>query len=62
MGGGLWHCTGGIYQEHPQEKEIQKGKIVVWGGLPNICEKKRRRRKGNIWPFEYRDQKNSKER
>ena len=24
-----------------QEKEIQKGKMVVWGGLTNSCEQKR---------------------
>ena len=23
------HCTGGSDQEHPQEKEMQKGKMVV---------------------------------
>ena len=28
MGGGLWHYTGGSDQEHPQEKEMQKGKIL----------------------------------
>ena len=38
MNGGLWHCTGGREQDHPQEKEMQKGKIVVWGGH-NSCEK-----------------------
>ena len=27
--GGSWHCTGGRDQDHPQEKEIQKGKMVV---------------------------------
>jgi len=27
-------------QDHPQEKEMQKGKIVVWGGL-KIAEKRR---------------------
>ena len=33
------------------EKEMQKGKMAVWGGLTNSCEKKRRekqRRKGKI--------------
>ena len=33
MDGGLWYCTGGRDQDHPQEKEMQKGKMVVWGGL-----------------------------
>ena len=23
------HCTGGGDQDHPQEKEMQKGKVVV---------------------------------
>ena len=40
MDGGLWHCTGGSDQDHPQEKEMQKGKMVVWG-LTNGCVKKR---------------------
>ena len=29
MDGGLWHCTGSRDQDHPQEKEMQKGKMVV---------------------------------
>ena len=33
MNGGSWHCTGGNDQDHPQEKEMQKGKMVVWRGL-----------------------------
>ena len=33
---GSWHCTGGS----DQEKEKQKGKMVVWGGLTNSCEEK----------------------
>ena len=41
MDGGLWHCTGGRDQDHPQEKEMQKGKMVVRGGLTNSWEKKR---------------------
>ena len=28
-------------QDHPQEKEMQKSKMTVWGGLTNSCEKKR---------------------
>ena len=46
MDGGLWHCTGGIDQDHPQEKEMQKGKMVVWQGLTNSWEKKRCKGKG----------------
>ena len=65
MDGGLWHCAGGSDQDHPQGKEMQKGKMVVWGGLINCWEKKRsyrQRRKGKIYPFECRVLKNSKER
>ena len=29
MDGGLRHCTGGSDQDHSQEKEMQKGKMVV---------------------------------
>ena len=36
-----WYCTGGNDQDHPQEKEMWKGKMVVWGGLKNNWEKKR---------------------
>ena len=57
MGRGSWHCTGGRDQDHSQEKEMQKGKMVVWRGLLNSWEKKRskrQRRKGKIYPFEYR--------
>ena len=35
MDEGLWHCAWGRDQDHPQEKEIQKGKMVVGGGLRN---------------------------
>ena len=38
-------------QDHPQEKEMQKSKMAVWGGLTNSCEKKgseKQRRKGKI--------------
>ena len=55
MDGGSWHCIGGSDQDYPHEKEMQKGKIVVWGGLTNSCEKRkseRQRRKGKIYPFE----------
>ena len=36
MDRGSWHSTGGSDQAHSQEKEMQKGKMVVWEGLPNI--------------------------
>ena len=65
MDRGLWHCTGGRDQDQPQEKEMQKSKMAVGGHLTNSCEKKRsqkQKRKGNIYPFESRVPKNSKER
>ena len=43
MDGGSLHCTGGSDQDHPQEKEMQKGKIVVWGGLTKRPEAEKRR-------------------
>ena len=44
MDRGSWHCTGDRDQDHPQGKEMQKGKMVVWGGLTNTCEKKRKKK------------------
>ena len=49
----------------PKEKEMQKSKMAVWGGLTNTCEKKRSKkqmRKGKIYSFECGVPKNSKER
>ena len=40
MDGGLLHCRGGSDQDHPQEKEMQKGKMVVEEAL-QIAEKRR---------------------
>ena len=60
---GSWHYTGGSDQDNPQEKEMQKGKMIVCRGLTNSWEKKRsemHRRKGKIYPFEYRVPNNSK--
>ena len=42
-------------QNHPQEKVMQEGKVVVWGGFTNSRGKKkskRRRRKGKIFHTE----------
>ena len=61
----LWHCTGGSDQDHPQENETQKGKMVVWEALSNNWEKKgskQQRKKGKIYLFESIVPKNSKER
>ena len=46
MDGGLWHCTEHNYQDYPPEKEMQKGKMVVWGGPTKNWEKKRHEKQG----------------
>ena len=50
MDGGSWHCTGGKDQDHPQEKEMQKGKMAVWGALTKLRKeeklKAKEKRKG----------------
>ena len=40
MNRGLWHCTGGSDQNHPQEKEMQNGKWLSEEAL-QIAEKRR---------------------
>ena len=40
MDGGLWYYTRDSDQDHPQEKETQKGKMVVKEAL-QIAEKRR---------------------
>ena len=40
MDGGSGHCTGGSNQDHPQEKEMQKGKRMSDKAL-QIGEKRR---------------------
>ena len=64
MDGSSWHCIGDRNQDYPQEKQMQKGKMAVSGGLTKSCKKKRsekQKRKGMIYPFECRVPKNSKE-
>ena len=39
MDSGPEHCTGGGDQNHPLEKEMQEGKVVVWGGLTKAEER-----------------------
>ena len=46
MDGGSGHCTRGRDQDEPQEKEMQKDKMVVWGSVTNSSEKKRNEGKG----------------
>ena len=62
---GSWHCTGDNDQDHPQEKEMENGKMVVWGDLTNSWEKNRNKRQrinGKIDQSQWRVPKNSKER
>ena len=40
MNYGSCHCTGVREQDHPHGKQMQKGKMVLWGGLTNSCEKR----------------------
>ena len=63
MDRGSWHSTGGSFEDHPQEKEIKQAKWLSEEAL-QIAEKrsKRQRRKGKIYPSEFRVPKNSKER
>ena len=65
----LWMEVCDIVQEAVikinQEKEMQKGKMVVGEALTNSYEKKKsksQRRKGKIYPSECRVPKKSKER
>ena len=63
----LWMKVHDIVKEtainHPQEKEMQKGKMAVCGSLTNSCEKKRsEKQRRKIYPFECRLPKNSKTR
>ena len=52
----LWTEVSDIVQEAViktilKKKEVQKGKMAVWGGLTNSCEKKRteRQRERERW-------------
>ena len=60
MNRGSWHCTGDRNQEHLQEKEMQKSKMAVWGGLTNSCEKKwkpkEKRKDIPIWMHSSKEQ------
>ena len=68
MDRGLWQCTGGRDQDHPNGKEMQISKMALWEDLTNSCEKKRskrQRRKGKKYTHlnaEFLVPKNSKER
>ena len=46
MDGDSWHCTGGTDQDHPQEKEMQKGKMVVEKALQKAMKRREVKGKG----------------
>ena len=65
----LWQSFMTLYRRQGSraspQKRNEKNKMSIWGVLTNSCEKKRsekQRRKGKIYPFEFRVPKNSKER
>ena len=62
----LWTEAHNLYrdQNHPKEKEMQEGRVVVWRGLTNSGGKKRSEkqgRKGKTYPTVCRVPENSKE-
>ena len=46
MDGGLQHCTGGSDQNHPQERKMKEGKMVVWGDLKTTAKRREAKGKG----------------
>ena len=46
MDGSSWHCIGGKDQDHPQEKEMQKGKVVSEKGLQIAWKEEKWKAKG----------------
>ena len=46
MDRGSWHYIGDRDQHHPQEKEMQKGQMVVWVDLTNSWERREAKSKG----------------
>ena len=54
MDGGSWHCIEGSDQDHPREKEMQKGKWLSKEALQTAMEKtedkdKEKRKDISIW-------------
>ena len=55
MDGGSWHCRGGSDQAHPQEKVMQKGKMVLWRGIINSWERREAKGKGEKERYTHLD-------
>jgi len=54
MDRGSWYCTEGRDQDHPQEKEMQKGKMVAEEALQIAVKRREAKGKGerkdiHIW-------------
>ena len=46
MDGGSWHGTGSSDQDHPQEKEMQKGNMVAEEALQIAVKRREAKSKG----------------
>ena len=46
MSGVPWHCTGGSDQDHPHEKEMQKGKWLSDQALQKAEKRREAKQKG----------------
>ena len=60
MDGGSWHCVGGSDQDHPQEKEMQKGKMIVKEAVQKLRKEeklkaKEKRKDTAIWMQSSKD-------
>ena len=44
--GGSWHCTGDRDPDYPHGKEMQKGKMIVCGGIANSFKRREAKGKG----------------
>ena len=53
MDRGLQHCTGGCNLNHPQEKEMQKGKMIIWEGLQIAMKRREVKGKGEKERYTY---------
>ena len=45
MDGGSWHCPGDRDQDHPHEKEMQKGKMAAEEALQIVWKEEKRKAK-----------------
>ena len=53
MDEGLWHCTGGSDQDHPQEKEMQKAKRLSEEALQIAVKRREVKGKGEKESYTY---------